>query len=100
VWHKSDVVQDVVVQRRAGGDYEWYLVTQLGRIWRGDLSGGEPQSMPGINRCFFICDTAFAPEPNGTYPYLMATNRILENLFPPGRVYRYTEGEWWRYWWP
>jgi hypothetical protein len=104
LWHASAVVADAFVQRSTGGDYEWFLVTQFGQIWRGDLAGAEQRPLTGINRCLIsTCVAAFAPGPPGGYPYLLAAtivDRRTEKLLASGRVYRYTEGPWWRRLWP
>jgi hypothetical protein len=97
VWHKSTVVNDVLIQRSSEGDYEWYLVSEFGQIWHGDMSGGKPQPLPGINRCFiWVCDAGFAPAGAGEPPYLVAADLAGR----AGRVYQFTEGDWWRRLWP
>jgi hypothetical protein len=92
VWHKSTVVKSVLVQPAKNGDHEWYLVSEFGQIWRGNMRGGEPERLPGINRCFiFLCLAAdFAPASPGEAPYLLANER----------VYQYAVGNWWRRYWP
>jgi hypothetical protein len=87
-------VDDVLVQLTGTGDYEWYLVTEAGQIWRGDLRGSPPQRLPGLNRCYnitaFPCEAHFAPAGSDQYPFLLAA----------GRVYDYRLGAWWRRLWP
>lgn len=96
VWDESTPVEDVLVQRADGGEYEWYLVSQFGQVWRGDLSGSQVK-VPGITRCFvWTCDADFTPAEAGGYPYLLATDRAGR----AGRVYRFAEGPWWRQLWP
>ena len=91
LWHRTTSVEAVLVQQEGAiGDYEWYLVTARGQIWHGDLSGSSPRQLPGITRCFFHCEAALAPAEPGSVPYLLAADR----------VYRFTEGAWWRRWWP
>jgi hypothetical protein len=89
-------VADVLVQPDGQGGYEWYLITQVGQIWRGELEGGRVEPLPGMNRCLmamfyrFGCGAHFAPTGSGHPPYLLADDHL----------YQYQEGAWWRYWWP
>lgn len=90
LWNATTTVADVLVQRDAAGDAEWYLVTARGQIWRGDLRGAAPRRLPSITRCLLWCDAALTPVSPGTPPYLLAANR----------VYRYSNVVWWRRLWP
>lgn len=89
-------VADVLVQPDGRGGHEWYLITQVGQIWRGALETGRVEPLPGMNRCLaamfyqFGCGASFAPAGSGSYPYLLANDHL----------YEYKEGAWWRYWWP
>ncbi len=97
VWQDTSFLQpdvdDVLVQPASSGDYEWYLVTQTGQIWRGDLRGNKPERLPGLTRCynfFNICFVRLATAGPDKYPYLLAA----------GRVYEYIQGTWSRRIWP
>ena len=103
LWSRSTVVKDIFVRPAIDADYEWYLVTEFGEVWHGDLRGSEPRKLAGINRCFLSCDAAFAIGQPGEAPYLLAANLVdeqTEKWLAPGRVYHYTLGAWWRRLWP
>ncbi len=98
VWFNSTFlkppVTDVLVQRdKNDSDYEWYLVTEAGQVWRGNIQGSEPENLPDIRRCynlFDVCDNRFALAAPNMPPYLLAAEH----------VYQFTEGSWWKRLWP
>jgi hypothetical protein len=98
IWHNGAAlwgnppVSHVLVQQREQ-TYEWYLVTEAGQVWQGDLEGGELTDLPDIRRCYnpaVVCNLSLAPSEEGATPYLLAANRI----------YHFEEGPWWHLWWP
>jgi len=98
IWYNPTLlkppVDGALVQKNSTGDaYEWYLITEAGQVWRGDLQGNVPEDLPDIRRCynlFSICNLNLAPTDPGEMPYLLAAQR----------VYQYGEGLWWRRYWP
>ncbi len=92
LWHGTRPAQDVFVQQRATGDYEWYLVTESGQVWRGTVGLNRPEDLADIRRCYIppACFTRFAPVAPGQPPYLLAADY----------VYQYQQGPWWKLLWP
>ncbi len=100
-WRGSAAVGDVLVQEDGAGGVEWYLANALGQVWRGDLNGGEPASLPSLRRCLLACTVRLAPATPGAAPYLLAAQQTKQPLtLAPGRVYTLANGPWWRRLWP
>ncbi|HNS01154.1 MAG TPA: toll/interleukin-1 receptor domain-containing protein [Anaerolineae bacterium] len=101
-WDGSSAVSDVIVQVGRSGEAEWYLSTALGGVWRGGLSGEQPERLPGIPRCVVICEVRLASVGPGSAPYLLAAAQRagLPTVLAPGRHYSLTDGPWWARIWP
>jgi len=88
LWTHKRTVEAVIA---IGSDVSrWYAVNGLGEVMAGSLDlPGQYTRLPRVTRCL-PCEAAFAPDLGSGPPLLLAANR----------VYRLTEGPWWRRLWP
>jgi hypothetical protein len=92
----TDNVLSLFVPVSAAAGRRWFVIDSMGRIWQGDLTQRQTVRLPGMPRCvvFLGCEAEFAADDD--VPYLLVSP--LQG--PPGRVYTFAVGPWWRRLWP
>jgi hypothetical protein len=77
-------------------DRRWFAMDSRGRVWQGDWARRETVRLPGFGRClvFLGCEAEFASVEDTLYVLVSPLQG------PPGRVYTFAVGAWWRQLWP
>jgi len=80
-----------VILAHDGDPPGWYAATDLGEVVHGTLDvPAQVERLPRVTRCLPACAVDLASDANAGPPLLLAK----------GRLYRLTQGPWWRRVWP
>lgn len=90
-------VEDFLAQADANQGFEWYLTTEWGQIWHGQIMNRTQDRLPGITRCRLLCTIRLAPSGQGQPPYLLVASPASGLV---GTIYHFTTGPWWGRLWP